>query len=525
MSDFAELGDLGTFEIDLEVFEALTPTEQREIVAKLERWKELVKANPLLKYRPHDKQKLYHAIESLLGGFLGGNRSGKTTAGVVDNLIQTIPVEFLPPWLEVYKRHDNEQGPYHCRVVVADLTYQLEQVMLPKIREWCPRDAFYKGTWDKAYNGRLRTLTFADGSTWDFLTHDMELVNFGGAAKHRIHFDEEPPGRKGQEIYDESFARIVDYGGDIRFTMTPLLGLSWTYHLLTDRGRPKVGEDCVTITVDMDDNPHLNPKVKQAFLSGLSEGARAARKSGLFVHFAGLIYPQFDKARHTIPAVDLPRRRDGSPEPDVYVGIDPGINHPTGVVWVAVFPDDRWEVIRSFKLSGATIGQIAGMIHATNEEMKVTPRWYVIDPSARNKNQQTGRSVQMEFIDHGIVTMAGQNDRRAGFNRVRELLERDVDGQPALTLHAGNDELVAEFEEYRWKTNRASEDAGREEPVKINDDIIDALRYVVMSRPHTPDPEAEEEANVPEPVRAFRKQLARMSRRKTGHPVGDGIYS
>jgi hypothetical protein len=52
----------------------------------------------------------------------------------------------------------------------------------------------WKGSFERAFDKRARKLQFADGSWWDFLTHDMDLDAFAGADLDRAHFDEEPPG-------------------------------------------------------------------------------------------------------------------------------------------------------------------------------------------------------------------------------------------------------------------------------------------------------------------------------------------
>jgi hypothetical protein len=132
-----------------------------------------------------------------LAAIVAGNRFGKTHAGVVDNLIQTLPLEFLPPWLHRFKRWGIDE-PFYCRVVVVDLPNALTKVMLPKVRSLVPPAALMGGKWEKAYNDRNRMLQFADGSWWDFLTHDMNVDAYAGAALHRVHFDEEPPGEKGR---------------------------------------------------------------------------------------------------------------------------------------------------------------------------------------------------------------------------------------------------------------------------------------------------------------------------------------
>lgn len=505
------------WEIDPEALKALPPAEKKRALAELKKFQKLVEANPLWRYEPHPKQAEYHLANQYIAAFIGGNRSGKTTAGVVDDIIQAVDRAALPPWLAPYKRWE---GEFYCRIVVPDLVSTLEGVLLPTIRSWVPKEQLYRGSWDRAYDGRRRRLTFANGSWFDFLTHTMELDQFAGAALHRVHFDEEPPGNKGRMIFNESIMRTIDYGGEVRFSMTPLFGLSWTYHELTTRGVPRNDDEVKTVTVDMDDNPHLDPVTKKRALAGLSESERMSRKSGLFVHFAGKIFPQFDRDVHVIPYEPIPGLEHSDkhpeapgfePEPSVpiYVGIDPGIDHPTAIVWAWVDTQDRMVVFKTIKVSDSTVGQIATMIATINEEYGIHPHFYVIDPSAKNRNQVTGRNLQMEFADHGLVPMLGQNDRRAGINRMRERLETD-----RLLVMADCEDLVEEFEEYRWKKANNTDEAsqGREEPIKVNDDLLDALRYIVMARPHSATEDPPEE-HIPPMARAFRQQLARLSKR------------
>jgi hypothetical protein len=65
-----------------------------------------------------------------------------------------------------------------------------------------------------------------------------------------------------------------------------------------------------------------------------------------------------------------------------------------------------------------------------------------------------------------------------------------------------------------------AEDAPKPEPIKRNDDLLDALRYLVMGLPQKAKAEAEEE-EVSEATRAFRHSLKRLSRRhRRRAPVG-----
>jgi phage terminase large subunit-like protein len=101
-------------------------------------------------------------------------------------------------------------------------------------------------------------LQFADGSWWDFLTHDMDVQAFAGTDVDRVHFDEEPPGGKGYLQYDESLTRLIDRDGDVRFTLTPLEGMSWVFYELTSNDVPSKDDEVYVVEGSMEDNPTLS---------------------------------------------------------------------------------------------------------------------------------------------------------------------------------------------------------------------------------------------------------------------------
>ena len=456
------------YRINIDALKDLTPAQRREVEDELRILEEVRAANPLEAYVPHVKQVLFHNSTQDLKVFLGGNRSGKTTAGIVDDLIQALDERQVPDHLKGFKRWS---PPFYCRIVTPDLGQTLDQVVLQKIREWCPPGALQGGSLDKAWDQGLRVLRFENGSWFQFMSNDQDLDKFGGAALHRVHYDEEPR----QAIRKESLARLIDYGGDEVFTMTPLLGMSWMYDDVWTPHQQGRLTGATVVVVDMDDNPHLDQRTKERVLAEYSPEERAARKSGLFVHFAGLVYEEFSED-HVRPA--LSHVPDGV---EVFGGIDPGIRHMAAVVLCYLDHEDNLVVFDELALQGHTISEVCKEIELTLSKWEVKPRWWVIYPASRNKNNQTGRSDQMEFADHGIFTSPGQNAVRPGINRVKERLR-------AQKLHITSDcpELISEFKKYRWSTPKRSEDDAREKPVKRDDHLLDALRYVVMSRPLAP---------------------------------------
>ena len=105
------------YEIDLEAFNHLSGEEQERITELLDQLSVLATENPLRHWYPHDKQKEFLASDARFKWMLGGNQSGKTTVCCVDDLIQAVDREALPPHLRLYKKHD---PPFKWRVVGPD---------------------------------------------------------------------------------------------------------------------------------------------------------------------------------------------------------------------------------------------------------------------------------------------------------------------------------------------------------------------------------------------------------------------
>lgn len=446
---------------------SLSEPQRREAEKLLATYEEMHERNPLLRYnapgsaKRHEKQLTFHAAHEPVKAFVGGNRSGKTTAGITDDLIQAVPAEFLPPHLAPYKKWE---PPFYCRIITPDFTATMEGVIFQKLRELSPRAALLGGKWDKAYDKQRRRLHFDCGSWFDFLTYEQDLDKFGGAELHRVHYDEEPPGEKGRQIRQECRMRLMSTDGDELFTLTPLLGLSWFYDEVWEHRF----EDGITVVqVDMDDNPWLTDKAKDRLLKGLTREETQARKSGRFVHFSGLFYEEFGE-EHIAPEPDRAHVKEQS----VVVGIDPGLNF-TGVVWVAFDDDNVALVFAEFLGQNQVVSEIAKAIRKVNKDWGVEPDYYVIDPSARNRNMETGEQVESEYVRQGIPVTRGQADRAVGILEVKRRLQ-----QGTIYVSDTCERLVWEFPRYRKDPNSKNEfDA-----IKQNDHELDSLRYALMSR-------------------------------------------
>ena len=462
--------------------ELLPPAQRDRAIKAIQDLEQALEANPLLRYNNpafgpvHPKQMSFHGFETRRKAFIGGNQSGKTTSGIVDDIIQGIDLDAVPDHLKQFKRF---RPPFRCRIA-AQGREEIEDFVFEKLREWMPQGQLVGDKWKSAYDKQHHVLHLKNGSYYQFKTYQQEAQQWGGSTLDRVHMDVEP----GRIHLQEARLRVMRREGDLLFTMTPVEGLTHMFDEFEaameeaeETGGVIEHDGLGLVTVHMDDNPWLSESAKEEALRGLSREERMAREEGKFVALSGLIYPDFDRDRHIIPAVrQLPENVN------VMVSIDPGIRHACAVGWYYLTPDDRMVMFQEGYFKDMTIQQVCEEIHRTNAYYQCDPIYYVIDPAARNRNSQTGRSDQSEFADHGIVTIPGQNSVTAGINRVKERLQND-----RFFITEDCTHFLKEIRTYRWrKPPRHGEDEGKPVPVKADDHLMDATRLAIMSRPYLP---------------------------------------
>jgi phage terminase large subunit-like protein len=451
--------------------EVLDDPEVKRLLAEAD---ELLESNPLQGYLPHDKQRPFHEYKGRVKVFLGGNRSGKTTGGICDDIIQAIDPDAVPEHLRAYKKWE---APFKCRIVTPDFTRTMIAVQ-EAIRRWCPKSQLQGGSWEKAYEKSQRILRFANGSFFEFMTYEQDIDKFGGSARHRIHYDEEPPGEKGELVRQECTMRLTDYNGDEVFTFTPLLGLTWTFDELWESKGPEVAPSvwqddrlCV-VRVDMDDNPHLSEEGKAAALATIPEEYRKARKEGNFVHFQGLVYPEWDSTIHVCDPIDPSHLAHQT----FQISIDPGI-HRTAVLFGSFDKDNHLLIFDELILEGFTPERTTMAIRSKEQFWKIRDAFYLIDPAARNRSLTDAERVESAFQKAGLPVVPAQNDVETGIFEVKRRLEKRL-----LTVTRNCQNLLWERERYRL----APTTDGKFSVVKRNDHGMDCLRYLAMSRPLIP---------------------------------------
>lgn len=475
--------------------------------------------NPLEHYKPHEKQLKFHQMQKDVRLYIGGNRSGKSVGGVVEDIWWAAGVH---PFI------NTPTPPLAGRVVAVDFINGVEKILFPIFKKWCPDEYLVGGNWERSYSKRERTLHFKNGSFIEFMSYDQDLDKFSGTSRDYTHYDEEPP----EDIYLECQMRLLDSDGWSWLTMTPVEGMTWVYDRLYQPAKEleklkasgkksgRVGikqrpgdvelsgdsiindADVGLIEVSSYENPYLPKTGLIKIQHGMSEDDIKSRIFGEFVPSSGLIYKDFDRKVHVIDSTKFQLSKLWP----VAVSLDHGLNNPTAVLWHAILPGGRIITFDEIYTNGKTVKEIAPMIHAKNIKWSIVPGYYVADPSIRNKDPITGTSIHEEYARLGVMFSFGNNDVTGGIERVTSYVRnRMKDGQPYWQVTTECAATIWEITKYRWKKYKNRE-ANREQnrfevPIKKDDHAMDSLRYFLMSRPvltsaYVPAPPRNSNANV-----------------------------
>lgn len=216
------------------------------------------------------------------------------------------------------------------------------------------------------------------------------------------------------------------------------------------------------------DNPHLPRGWVQSLTQGNSDAWVAQYIYCSLGVTDGAVYPEF-----------IDNMVDDFPIPPTWkriVGFDKGFAHPTTLIMGAVDPNTS--IIYFYKEYSEANMPLPYHAKNVKEMLKGIPLLYPpqADPSIVNRSDHDGRSYQDLFYAHsGIWLELANNSIDAGIERVRTYMNL---GKIKFfkSLHKLKDEMV----KYVYKE-------GKDKPVDVGDDLVDALRYAVMALPENPN--------------------------------------
>ncbi len=394
----------------------------------------------LNRYKPHAKQTEFAADQHKHRLYVGGNRSGKTVAGVIED-IRYLKGEH--PYRKV------PEAPIRGRVVGVDFASGIDKILLPQFQQWVPKSLLINGSWDDSYSKERRVLTLSNGSFVEFMSYDQDLQKFAGTSRHFVHFDEEPP----ELIYDECRARLVDTDGEWWMTLTPVEGMEYIYeqvYIPGKEGHPLFG----VVEVEMSDNIYLDKKAIEDYLSSLTPEQRAIREKGQFIQVGGAVFKNFNQLSHTIPSEEFKLTRKHR----IYVSIDYGWRDPTAILWHAVSPDGTITTFAEHYKSQMTIAEHAEVYKSINREWGVEPYLTVGDPALAQTSGVRGTAYQQEFNLHDMNVVIDIIPKQIGIglNKMQQYMKiNPKTGKPFWQITDNCPNLISELSKLKYK-RRAS---------------------------------------------------------------------
>lgn len=206
---------------------------------------------------------------------------------------------------------------------------------------------------------------------------------------------------------------------------------------------------------------------------------------GSFEHTEGLVYPNFSKT--IIEPFEIPKHWF-----HFRVGHDHGLRNPTAVVFAAVNAFKTADDYRLPKIVVYDVHYEAGKLvpyHAQviKEKLKHLPYGCMqvlkTDPSTRNKDPITGKSVQAYYQEHGIFFQPANNSLDYGLAKVNTYIETG-----ALRIFSTCKPLIEEGLSYKYpEQDLVHEKNPDEKPRKLKDHAMDALRYIIVDLPDDPN--------------------------------------
>lgn len=443
----------------------------------------------ILRYgeRDYPEQLRFHQ-SSKPGRFIsGGNRGGKTDAEVVEAIWWATGRH---PYLERPERWG--RGPLQLRFVVVDISKGVEQIVLPKMKRWIPKSDLIHGSWDKSWDAQNLILTFANGSTIDFVTWGMDMMKLGGVPRHAIFFDEEPP----QHIFNESMMRLIDYKGFWVIAATPTKGMGWTYDLLWEPAEAGLNDKIDTFTLSAEQNPYIQAKAEDMdfYMAGMDKEEREIREKGSFVARSGLVFPTFAKSLelHTVELgfYDIPKGWE------VYASVDHGINNPTAWLWHAVSPNNDIITFAEHYQSNMIVQEHAETVKQREISWKLDPENVerMGDPAMKQRNGVTGTSIIQEYARNGLyINVEGiPHSVEVGIEKMQSYFRFRDDsywgpGRPKWVISTNCPNFIRELRKLRWATyssDKTAYEMNKQEVVHKKDDhAFDSARYFATTRP------------------------------------------
>jgi PBSX family phage terminase large subunit len=250
--------------------------------------------------------------------------------------------------------------------------------------------------------------------------------------------------------------KLAISGGQLLGT-TNAYYLNWLYKEVYIPWLEKVDEEIEVFNWASTDNPYFPEKFAEQERARLSPAEFARRYEGKFVRMEGLVY-EIDESH----IIDCSGEYLKFPEKCI-AGVDWGYTNPAGIVVIKI-QNGKYYVVDEWKQSKRTTDEIVQKCREFNKQYQIQT-WYP-DPAEPDRID----TMQKHHLQIGDVN----KDVPLGISKVSQLFK-----EHRLFVCDKCPDLQDELDEYRYEIPKEDR-SGKEIPVKVNDHLVDALRYAVL---------------------------------------------
>lgn len=314
-------------------------------------------------------------------------------------------------------------------------------------------------------------------------------------------------------------------------------GHNWIYKYFIAKIGLKNPDSYQLILAPSTENIHLPDDYVQGMLDTYSPERIKRDILGSFDSFEGQVYSEFDRSVHVIRPFRIPDNWER------HIRIDHGYRNPAAILLAAISPDGDVYVYRELYHREWLIREL---ILGNPKESKKGLTDFIqgsksfktakIDPSTKARRGTNGESDYDEYRRHWpsslpVLQMA-KNDVQLGIERVKSYLKLHPKlKRPMLYIFDNCTNLLEEISTYRYPELRPSEQGNKSEkenPVKVDDHAVDALRYLIVDLPEPYKPLITKEAREKKYTNveiAFQDLIQDLKKPSSDgkDPFGDGI--
>jgi phage terminase large subunit len=208
------------------------------------------------------------------------------------------------------------------------------------------------------------------------------------------------------------------------------------------------------------DNPYLSPDFVQSLEASYTGKFARQELEGEFVGFEGLVYEEFDRGVHVHDGEHTFVR--------AIAGVDEGYTNPAVILVLGIDGDGRAFVVEEFYQRRRLQGEVVAEAQRLQAQHHIET--FYADPSAAGLIADMRRA--------GLPVKPARNEVYPGIQAVKARLAVQGDGRTRLAISPSCANTISEFESYCWKESRQGT---KDEPEKVNDHAMDALRYAMAS--------------------------------------------